>query len=480
MTRIPFAHMGVSYPAGKGIDFLVGCGRIRIGRKIGREGGEEMRQAGKVRFDLELAEGVVDSFSSLSGVQVRLYASDGTLLYERGEQSSCCEVCRQTVRLTAQDTQCEQVHQHGMKHAEQFGGRYIYFCPTGMTFFSSPIIIGGAQTGAFVCGPVLLMEREDYLEEEFVQLNVRSQRDRLAFLQAVESVPQIEPRQMNYLSQQLFANAVYVSDSVQELLVLRNSNQDQGMISDYIQQLKRSQAPKGYPVRQEQELLVAISKCNRPEAEARLNEVLSNLFYSYNTVTEIDERIVELEILMSRAAIYSGADMEQVFKLNGRFVQQTKMLHRQEDMTLWVQAVLRHFLNMVQTPPDTKHRNLIYAAIGYMQTKYREPLTLEQVADYIGYSPSYFSKVFKQETGNTFRTYLNYLRIEKSKSLLLSSQVPVSDICAMVAFEDQSYFSKVFKRFVGVTPDRYRKRERRLDPVKEHGGEEAKRRRAVK
>lgn len=129
---------------------------------------------------------------------------------------------------------------------------------------------------------------------------------------------------------------------------------------------------------------------------------------------------------------------------------------------------------------DTKHRNLIYAAIGYMQTKYREPLTLEQVADYIGYSPSYFSKVFKQETGNTFRTYLNYLRIEKSKSLLLSSQVPVSDICAMVAFEDQSYFSKVFKRFVGVTPDRYRKRERRLDPVKEHGGEEAKRRRAVK
>lgn len=201
-----------------------------------------------MRFDLELAKGVVDSFAGLSGVPVRLYSSDGSLVYEQAGENCCCDTCRRVVRLTAQDTQCERVHQHGMRHAEQFGGRYIYFCPAGMTFFSSPILIGGAQAGAFVCGPVLLMELEDYLEEEFAALDIRSQRDRRAFLSALQSVPQIEPRQMNYLSQQLFANAVYVSDSVQELLVFRNANQNQEMISDYIQQLKRSGAPQGYPV----------------------------------------------------------------------------------------------------------------------------------------------------------------------------------------------------------------------------------------
>ena len=47
-------------------------------------------------------------------------------------------------------------------------------------------------------------------------------------------------------------------------------------------------------------------------------------------------------------------------------------------------------------------------------------------------------------------------------------------ICSTVAFEDQSYFCKVFKRYVGVTPDRYRKRQRRLDLLKEHGGEESR------
>lgn len=291
-------------------------------------------------------------------------------------------------------------------------------------------------------------------------------------MSALQSVPQIEPRQMNYLSQQLFANAVYVSDSVQELLVFRNVNQNQEMISDYIQQLKRSGAPQGYPVQLEQDLLAAVSGCRIVEAEALLNEVLSNLFYSYDTVAEIDERIVELVILMSRAAIYSGAEVEQVLHLNSRFIRQARSLHRQDEMTQWAQAVLRHFLNLVQTPPDSKHRNLIYKAISYIQANYMGPMTLQQVADSIGYSASYFSKVFKQETGETFRNYLNRLRIEKSKSLLLSSPAPISEICSTVAFEDQSYFCKVFKRYVGVTPDRYRKRQRQLDLLKEHGGEE--------
>ena len=207
---------------------------------------------------------------------------------------------------------------------------------------------------------------------------------------------------------------------------------------------------------------------------------VSILFYSYHTVAEIDEKILELVILMSRAAIYSGADTEQVLKLNSRFISQTRSLHRQQDMTQWAQTILRHFLNMIQSPPDTKHRNLIYEAMNYIQINYMGPLTLEQVADHIGYSPSYFSKVFKQETGDTFRNYLNYLRIEKSKSLLLSSNASISEICSTIAFEDQSYFCKVFRRFVGVTPDRYRKRERRLDLIKEHGGKENREKRMIK
>lgn len=432
------------------------------------EGRDTMKKVPEIRFDLSLAKGIVDSYYSLTGVQSRIYSSDGTLVYEQGSQKNCCEVCRSVAQAAGRALRCEQIHLHGMKNAEQFGGRYIYFCPMHMVYYSSPIIIGGAQAGAFVCGPVLMMDVEDYLEDESEALEADPE-GRELFRRAVELLPQVEPRQMNYLSQQLFADAVYVSDSVQELLILRSKNQHQGMINDYIQQLKRSNAPQGYPVKQEQELLSMVAKCNQEEGEKLLNEVLSVLFYSYSELSEIYARIMELVVIMSRAAIYSGADAEQVLEMNTRFGEQARMLRRQEDTTQWLQSVMRQFMNIIHTPPDTKHRNLMDEAMRYIQKNYRKPLTLEKVAEFIGYSPSYFSKVFKQETGTTFRNYLNQLRIEKSKSLLLSSSASISEICSTVAFEDQSYFCKVFKKFVGVTPDRYRKRERRLNFAKEHG-----------
>lgn len=427
-----------------------------------------MKKAADVRFDLALAKEILDSYFCFSGVQSRLYASDGTLVYEQGQQNNCCEACRNVTKAAGCTHQCEQIHLHGMKNAEQFGGRYIYFCPMHMVYYSSPILISGVQAGAFVCGPVLIMDVDDYLEEETEMLDADPE-GRELFRRAVELLPQVEPRQMNYLSQQLFADAVYVSDSVQELLILRSKNQHQGMINDYIQQLKRSNAPQGYPVRQEQELLSMVAKCNQTEGERLLNEILSVLFYSYSEVSEIYARIMEVVVLMSRAAIYSGADAEQVLEMNTRFGEQARMLRRQEDTTQWLQSVMRHYMNMIHTPPDTKHRNLVDEAMRYIQRNYMKPLTLEKVAEFIGYSPSYFSKVFKLETGITFRNYLNQLRIEKSKSLLLSSSASISEICSTVAFEDQSYFCKVFKKFVGVTPDRYRKRERRLNFAKEHG-----------
>ena len=427
-----------------------------------------MKKAPEIRFDLSLAKGIVDSYYSLSGVQSRLYASDGSLLYQQGSQKTCCDVCRKVAEAAGRPFRCEQIHLHGIRNAEQFGGRYIYFCPMHMVYYASPIIISGSQAGAFVCGPVLIMEEDDYLEEEADMLH-GDPAGLEQFRRAVELLPQVEPKQMNYLSQQLFADAVYVSDSVQELLILRSKNQHQGMINDYIQQLKRSNAPQGYPVKQEQELLSMVAKCNQTEGEKLLNEVLSVLFYSYKEFSEIYARMMELVVIMSRAAIYSGADAEQVLEMNTRFGEQARMLHRQEDLTQWIQSVMRQFMNIIHTPPDTKHRNLVDEAMRYIQRNYRKPLTLEKVAEHIGYSPSYFSKVFKLETGTTFRNYLNQLRIEKSKSLLLSSPASISEICSTVAFEDQSYFCKVFKKFVGVTPDRYRKRERRLDFAKEHG-----------
>lgn len=71
-------------------------------------------------------------------------------------------------------------------------------------------------------------------------------------------------------------------------------------------------------------------------------------------------------------------------------------------------------------------------------------------------SPAYFSRLFKEETGESFTVYLNRVRIERSKELLLHQNLRLADIAQLVGFEDQSYFTKVFKKIVGMPPLRYR------------------------
>lgn len=91
-----------------------------------------------------------------------------------------------------------------------------------------------------------------------------------------------------------------------------------------------------------------------------------------------------------------------------------------------------------------------------MSEKFNTPLSLEEVAAHVHLHPSYFSTMFKNVTGSSFKEYLNKIRIEESKLLLLNTDFSIIDIAIAVGFEDQSYFSKVFKKFTGTTPKQFR------------------------
>ena len=68
------------------------------------------------------------------------------------------------------------------------------------------------------------------------------------------------------------------------------------------------------------------------------------------------------------------------------------------------------------------------------------------------------SRVFKEETGTAFHDYRNAVRIGKARQLLLHEDLRITDVASAVGFDDQSYFTKVFRRFTGMTPLRYRAR----------------------
>ena len=103
-----------------------------------------------------------------------------------------------------------------------------------------------------------------------------------------------------------------------------------------------------------------------------------------------------------------------------------------------------------------KYSDVVYRVMEYVKVNYKRHITLDELARHIYLSRSYLSSIFKEETGMNLSTYINAVRVEKSKALLLDNAIRLVDVANLCGFEDQSYYTKVFKRIVGVSPKRFR------------------------
>lgn len=93
---------------------------------------------------------------------------------------------------------------------------------------------------------------------------------------------------------------------------------------------------------------------------------------------------------------------------------------------------------------------------NYLESNYKEDISLQDISDYMNYSDAYFCQIFKQVYGQNFIIYLSEFRIKKAKILLKDISINVKDISREVGYRDSNYFAKVFKRVTGLTPSEYR------------------------
>jgi Response regulator containing CheY-like receiver domain and AraC-type DNA-binding domain len=91
----------------------------------------------------------------------------------------------------------------------------------------------------------------------------------------------------------------------------------------------------------------------------------------------------------------------------------------------------------------------------YLESHYTEDISLEDMAAQVNISPQYFSKLIKKTTGFNFIDWLSMLRVKKAKELLSNSNLTVKEVCFMVGYKDPNYFSRIFKKRIGLTPSEY-------------------------
>ena len=163
--------------------------------------------------------------------------------------------------------------------------------------------------------------------------------------------------------------------------------------------------------------------------------------------------------LCTRAAIEGGISPEEGYRLSGYYIQKcdttqdpAHLLHYRnraiEELTVRVRQHL-------EKPRGSGH---VERCKDYVRKHYREKIYLEDVAEALGISPTYLSKLFKKETGQCLQDYINEERVFRAANLLIYSRLSLPEIAEYVHFPNQSYFGKIFKQVKHMTPKEYRDR----------------------
>jgi len=134
------------------------------------------------------------------------------------------------------------------------------------------------------------------------------------------------------------------------------------------------------------------------------------------------------------------------------------------DSLLWANMGLWHLLG-IALGADTSRRGKVEKAdetisklIDYLQKQIDDSLTVQQMAAQVNLSPSHFSYLFKKKTGFTPIEYFNHLKMQKACQYLMFTELRIKEIAGNLGIEDQYYFSRLFSKVMGMSPQDYRRR----------------------
>lgn len=115
-------------------------------------------------------------------------------------------------------------------------------------------------------------------------------------------------------------------------------------------------------------------------------------------------------------------------------------------------------INAISNASDEENsKDNIQSAIDYIIANISSDISVKDVADYVHFTPEYFSKLFKKETGENVKNYIRRIKIDAAKDLLGNPKIPVNIIAAELGYSNYSHFTQMFRKYENVTPTEYRK-----------------------
>ena len=345
---------------------------------------------------------------------------------------------------------------HKLNEAVRWGEPQAFFVAPGIMSWIIPLVDHTDLKGG-LCGGYILVEDDPASINASVNYFVgegAKRKDAQAFVRELKTFEQADVREATEKLYDLF----YQYSGWTPLSLNRNRDQmlQQRQIAEEIHQRKVEQN-RAYPYDDERILLSLIRVGDRSGARKMFNKMLAAMFLYSPKPVVVRARAIEMMGYLVRTAVEDSPLMEPLLERHMKWIEQIVDTQDFDDLCNVLREALDDFMNSIFLQGVNPVSPAVSKALDFIAANYTEPITLEEIAEAAGLSTFRIAHLLKETTGKTALQNIHYLRIQEARRLLEESDMSCTDISYETGFGDQSYFIKQFKKWMGITPAKYRK-----------------------
>ncbi len=201
----------------------------------------------------------------------------------------------------------------------------------------------------------------------------------------------------------------------------------------------------------EKQLDIAIETGNREKTSEIFNELWHTVMDELDSVDQVYEGVFYFSTLFVRLIQQKGCSIKDVAADDMKYMQNLQTFATKEQLRECLIRILDRFLATLACKRGAAGHKMVEAVLLLVEEKIEEEVTLHSVAEQLYINSSYLSRLFKKETGKSFSAYVLERKMETAKKALLEG-AKVYDAAASTGYRDVSYFTKVFRKYWGITP----------------------------
>ncbi|MEF2245961.1 response regulator [Paenibacillus sp. IITD108] len=214
---------------------------------------------------------------------------------------------------------------------------------------------------------------------------------------------------------------------------------------------KRSMAELSILPNLEKRFEIAVETGDEPQAGELLLQLWEHGLDKAETIDDVQEQVLYFSSMLTKVILQQGWRLKEVLGADFDYLYNHHQLATKEQIYSWLQRAVKQIMAHVQYQRQAVSNQIVKQILQMIEKELDTELTLHTVADRLFVNSSYLSRLFKQETGKTFSAYVLEHKMERAKQLLQQG-AKVYDAAYGVGYRDVSYFTKVFRKYWGVTP----------------------------